>query len=78
MRLNEKRYAIFRALEMQKQTGRPSLTVTTTPTVSLSSMTDHEPFNKSNRPTKRPMEEAEKLEIHKRTGSSPYLEVMFR
>jgi hypothetical protein len=76
MRTNAKRYEILRALELQKRTQRPSLTLSTRPTTNFPGLT--EPLNKSARAKKRPMEEAEKLEIVKRTGSTPYLEVMFK
>lgn len=75
MRLSEKRYAIFRALGMQARTGRPSLTVRNTPTCSCSPTKS--PMNKSARLKKRPMDEAQKLEVFKRTGSMPWLEVLY-
>jgi hypothetical protein len=75
MRTNAKRYEVLRALELQKRTRRPSLTLSNRPTCELSKTSS---LNKSAQLKKRPMEEAEKLEIVKRTGSSPYLEVMFK
>jgi hypothetical protein len=76
MRLNEKRYAILRALNMQKYNGGcPSLTLSNRSTASLPKPT--EPLNKNARAKKRPMDEAQKMEVFKRTGFFPFVEVLY-
>lgn len=68
---------LMSALALQKRTGCPSMTLSNTP-VARPSTSMNEPMNKRNRLKKRPMEEATKLEIYKRTGSTPYLEVVYQ
>jgi hypothetical protein len=75
MRLDRKRYEILRALELQKRTGRPSLTLSNRSTRSLLMPT--EPLNKNQRAKKRPMDEAQKMEVFKRTGFFPFVEVLY-
>lgn len=76
MRLNAKQYVILRALNMQKYNGgRPSLTLSTTPTCMTSSSS--EPMNKRNRLKPKPMTLEEVAGVRKLTGFSPFVEVKY-
>jgi hypothetical protein len=77
MRLNRKRYEILRALELQKRTGRPSLTVRNTPREDWRALCNVEPLNKNQQAKKKPMDEAQKMEVFKRTGFFPFVEVLY-
>lgn len=77
MRLNNKRYLLMRALELQKRTGRPSMTVGNRP-VLFPTLTEPTPLNKNQRLRKYPMDDAQKMEVFKRTGFFPFVEVLYR
>ncbi len=63
------------ALHTQARSGRPSLTLSTRPF--CNGLDSPKPLNKSLRLKPRPMDEAAKTEIIKRTGSSPFVEVKY-
>lgn len=75
MRTKAKRYEINRALALQKRTGRPSLTLRTTPVV-LGDFSDPI-LNKNKRPKKRLMDLTEIEAVRKLTGSGPYVEAHY-
>ena len=76
MRLNEKRHLLMRALELQKRTGHPSMSVSNRPGL-FPTLTKPEPLNKRNRLKKRLMDLTAIEEGRNRTGKSPFVEAHY-
>lgn len=75
MRLNVSSYRINRAMQMQKYTGSPSMTLTNRPTTTGTLVS--EPMNKANRLTPKPMTQEDVAAVRKLTGSAPFVEVKY-